>query len=70
MLENENSTQPQNKPVPDGVVIITLETPIKRGTTEISEIKLRKPNAGELRGILAPDIPELRERGEGIEGGA
>lgn len=25
---------------------------------------------GELRGILAPDIPELRERGEGIEGGA
>ena len=59
MLENENSTQPQNKPVRDGVVIITLETPIKRGTTEISEIKLRKPNAGALRGVSLAELLQM-----------
>ena len=59
MLENENSTQPQNKPVPDGVVIITLETPIKRGTTEISEIKLRKPTAGALRGVSLAELLQM-----------
>jgi hypothetical protein len=30
---------------------ITLDVPIKRGTTTIYEITLRKPNAGELRGL-------------------
>lgn len=30
---------------------LPLETPIKRGTTDITEIQLRKPAAGELRGI-------------------
>ncbi|HDR9359262.1 TPA: phage tail assembly protein [Burkholderia vietnamiensis] len=29
---------------------ITLDTPIKRGEQEITEITLRKPAAGELRG--------------------
>lgn len=29
---------------------ITLDTPIKRGQTEITKITLRKPTAGELRG--------------------
>ncbi len=30
---------------------ITLDTPIKRGETEITEITLRKPSAGALRGL-------------------
>lgn len=30
---------------------ITLDVPIQRGNTVISEITLRKPNAGELRGL-------------------
>lgn len=30
---------------------ITLDVPIKRGTSHIAEIILRKPNAGELRGL-------------------
>lgn len=36
----------QNKPEN-----ITLETPIKRGETEITSITLRKPGSGEMRGI-------------------
>lgn len=30
---------------------ITLETPIKRGEQEIAAVTLRKPGAGELRGL-------------------
>jgi len=30
---------------------VTLDTPIKRGTQEITEVTLRKPSAGELRGV-------------------
>lgn len=30
---------------------ITLDTPIKRGDTEITSIEIRKPDAGALRGI-------------------
>ena len=30
---------------------IPLDTPIKRGETEITSIEIRKPGAGELRGI-------------------
>jgi hypothetical protein len=30
---------------------IVLDTPIQRGTTSITEITLRKPNSGELRGL-------------------
>ena len=30
---------------------IVLDVPLKRGTTTIGEVSLRKPNAGELRGL-------------------
>ena len=30
---------------------VTLDTPIKRGNGEITEVTLRKPSAGELRGV-------------------
>jgi hypothetical protein len=34
------------------ITTITLSSPIKRGETEITELGLRKPKAGELRGGL------------------
>lgn len=30
---------------------VTLETPIKRGETEINQVEIIKPNAGSLRGV-------------------
>lgn len=38
---------------------ITLETPIKRGETIIDSIELRRPGAGELRGLKLADVLQL-----------
>lgn len=38
---------------------ITLETPIQRGETQITAIELRKPNAGELRGLNLADLYQM-----------
>ncbi len=38
---------------------ITLNTPIKRGEKEITEINLREPKAGELRGVKLLDIIQM-----------
>lgn len=38
---------------------ITLDTPIKRGDNEITEIALRKPSAGELRGVTLTDLLQM-----------
>ncbi len=35
---------------------VKLDSPIKRGETKIEEIKLRKPKAGELRGLAIADL--------------
>ncbi|WP_019411213.1 phage tail assembly protein [Pseudomonas psychrophila] len=35
---------------------VTLDQPIKRGTTEIASLSLRKPSSGELRGVLLIDL--------------
>lgn len=35
---------------------ITLDQPIKRGESEIAAITLRKPSAGELRGLTLEDL--------------
>lgn len=42
MTNNEKNETPNT---------VTLENPIVRGETEITEISLRKPSAGELRGV-------------------
>ncbi|WAT01043.1 phage tail assembly protein [Rouxiella chamberiensis] len=31
--------------------MVTLDTPIKRGETEITQVEIIKPNAGALRGV-------------------
>lgn len=38
---------------------ITLDTPIKRGDKDIAEIALRKPSAGELRGVTLTDLLQM-----------
>jgi hypothetical protein len=38
---------------------IPLDTPIQRGDTEIASVSLRKPKAGELRGVNLTDILQM-----------
>ena len=38
---------------------ITLETPVTRGEQTIREVSLRKPAAGELRGVALADLLRL-----------
>jgi len=38
---------------------IPLDTPIKRGDNDISAISLRKPSAGELRGVTLTDLLQM-----------
>ncbi len=45
-------TEPVIKP-------ITLEEPIKRGDTEITEIQIRKPKVGELRGVSLSQLMQM-----------
>ncbi|KAF3999213.1 phage tail assembly protein [Glaciimonas immobilis] len=40
-------------------VTITLDEPIQRGDTTITEVQLRKPKAGELRGVSLVDVANL-----------
>lgn len=39
--------------------VVTLDTPIVRGTQEITEIVLRKPKSGELRGVALTDLLQM-----------
>lgn len=38
---------------------ITLDTPIQRGDNEITKLSLRKPTAGELRGVSLTDLLQM-----------
>lgn len=42
-------------PLADDNTVI-LDTPIRRGTTSIDSITLRKPNSGELRGVSLAEL--------------
>lgn len=46
-----------SEPVPENVVV--LDQPIVRGSTTIAQITLRKPNAGELRGVSLAELLQL-----------
>lgn len=41
------------------LTMITLDTVIKRGETDITTISVRKPNAGELRGVSLTDLLQM-----------
>lgn len=46
------------QPMTDDNTVI-LDTPIRRGTTTLDSITLRKPNAGELRGVSLADLLQM-----------
>lgn len=54
-MKTETTEQPDVKPLADDNTVI-LDTPIRRGTTSIDSITLRKPNSGELRGISLAEL--------------
>lgn len=59
---NENDTKDLSAgatPVVEGVEVVTLDYPIKRGDTEVKEITLRKPMAGQLRGVKLTELLSL-----------
>ena len=39
---------------------VTLDTPIKRGNGFITEVTLRKPSAGELRGVSLAELLQMK----------
>ncbi|MDG9854129.1 phage tail assembly protein [Pseudomonas nitroreducens] len=51
------SAAPQEEAIPDNVVV--LDTPILRGATKIDRVTLRKPAAGELRGLHMASLLQM-----------
>jgi hypothetical protein len=39
--------------------LVVLDTPVKRGKSEITEVLVRKPQAGELRGVHLAELLQL-----------
>lgn len=54
--------QPAVAPDVPGMVYVDLEEPVRRGSQEINKVGLRKPSAGELRGISLNALMELEVR--------
>jgi hypothetical protein len=50
--------QPDVQPLADENTV-TLDTPIRRGTTTIDSITLRKPSSGELRGMSLVELLKM-----------
>lgn len=40
-------------------ITVTLETPIQRGDTSITQIALRRPKTGELRGLMMTELLQM-----------
>ena len=51
--------QAQPAATDDNNQVIELDEPIKRGTTEITEVTLRKPVSGELRGVSLMELANM-----------
>lgn len=47
------------EPVEKNQITITLDEPITRGTTTVSEVVVRKPNSGALRGVRLAALMEM-----------
>ncbi|MEX5629000.1 phage tail assembly protein [Pseudomonas marginalis] len=54
-MKDEATEQPDVKSLADDNTVV-LDTPIRRGTTNIDSITLRKPSSGELRGISLAEL--------------
>ena len=57
-MKNETIEQPDVQQLADNNTV-TLDTPIRRGTTSIGSITLRKPNSGELRGVSLVELLQM-----------
>ena len=57
-MKNETIEQPDVQQLADDNTV-TLDTPIRRGTTSIDSITLRKPNSGELRGVSLVELLQM-----------
>lgn len=57
-MKTETADQPDVTPLADDNTVI-LDTPIRRGTTSINSITLRKPNSGELRGVSLAELLQM-----------
>ena len=57
MPKPDDQTKAADQAVPDNVVV--LDEPIKRGDTTITQLELRKPMSGELRGVALVDLMNL-----------
>lgn len=56
-MNNEHSvTEVEASPLVQDENLVELDTPIKRGSTLIDSITLRKPSSGELRGIHLAEL--------------
>ena len=58
MITKATTEQPEVQPLVDDNSV-TLDTPIRRGATNIDSITLRKPSSGELRGVSLSDLLNL-----------
>lgn len=54
-----NAAAHDTAPASGDTRMIVLDTPIKRGETQIDAITLRRPKAGELRGLAISDLARL-----------
>ena len=57
-MKTPDTDQADVKPLADDNTVI-LDTPIRRGTTTIDSITLRKPSSGELRGVSLVDLLQM-----------
>ena len=57
-MKTPDTEQADVEPLANDNTVI-LDTPIRRGTTTIDSITLRKPNAGELRGVSLAELLQM-----------
>lgn len=58
-LNTDEESKKQSLPQDPNLETVTLDTPIVRGDTVISQITIRKPKAGSLRGLSLTDVLKL-----------
>ncbi len=58
-LNADEESKKQSLPQDPDLETVTLDTPIVRGDTVISQITIRKPKAGALRGLSLTDVLKL-----------
>ncbi|MCU1128914.1 phage tail assembly protein [Stenotrophomonas maltophilia] len=58
-MNTESNTSTTTTDETTGTNVIVLETPIQRGEQVIRSVRLRKPTAGDLRGIKLFDLAQM-----------